>query len=166
MLRERGATVSTAESVTGGLLASRIVSVAGASDSFREGCITYSDESKTARLGVSSGSIERHGAVSGEVCIEMAEGVRMRAGTDFGLSTTGIAGPAGGRPGKPVGLCFVGLSTRAALYCKRVLLTGDRETIRGRTSSIALNLLRLELCGDLAGLETYRIHADRRRFEE
>jgi nicotinamide-nucleotide amidase len=156
MLREGGATVSTAESVTGGLLASRIVAVPGASFAFHEGFVTYSNESKISRLGVASSSIERFGAVSSLVCVEMAQGARERAGTDFGLSTTGIAGPEGATLAKPRGLCFVGLSTPSGAYCQKALLAGDRTTVRGRASSLALNLLRLELGGYRDDLEPHR----------
>ena len=140
-----GATLATAESVTGGLLASRIIGVPGASDIFLEGFITYSNEAKIERLCVSSSSIEARGAVSEEVCVQMAEGARERAGSDIALSTTGIAGPGGATVAKPAGCCFIGLATARASYCTSVLLGGDRETVRGRAASIAIDLLRLEL---------------------
>ena len=158
-LRERRSTLSTAESVTGGLIASRIVSIPGASEFFHEGFVTYSDSSKIARLGVSPRTLERHGAVSETVCVEMAEGVRERSGSDIGLSTTGIAGPDGATTGKPVGLCFIGLSVRGAIYCARRVLAGDRNMIRSRAGSIALDLLRLELLGEREALGSFKIPA-------
>ena len=156
-LRNRGSTLSTAESVTGGLIASRIVSIPGASEFFLEGFVTYSDSSKIARLGVSPSTLERHGAVSEATCVEMAEGMRERAGSDIGLSTTGIAGPDGATEEKPVGLCFIGLSSRGATYCMRKVLAGDRNTIRSRAASIALDLLRLELRGEREALDPFEI---------
>jgi nicotinamide-nucleotide amidase len=146
-LVEKGAKLATAESVTGGLLASRIIGVPGASDAFLEGFITYSNEAKTERLGVSPASIEESGAVSADVCVQMAEGARARAGSDVALSTTGIAGPGGATEGKPVGYCFIGLATARASYCLKVLLGGGREAVRGRAASVAIDLLRLELEG-------------------
>lgn len=163
-LRERRSTLSTAESMTGGLIASRIVSVPGASEFFIEGFITYSNSSKTERLGVSPLTLERHGAVSEAVCVEMAEGVRKRAGSDFGISTTGIAGPDGATAGKPVGLCFIGLSTVDKVYCTRRVLAGDRNSIRARAGSIALDMLRLLLTGEDG--ELGRFETESRRSNE
>lgn len=166
-LRDRRSTLSTAESLTGGLIASRIVSIPGASEFFLEGFVTYSDSSKIARLGVSPRTLERHGAVSEAVCVEMAEGVRERTGSDIGLSTTGIAGPDGATAGKPVGLCFIGLSARGATYCARRVLAGDRNTIRSRAGFIALDLLRLKLRGEREPLGPYEITArDEGRLDE
>ena len=145
LLRKSGSTLSTAESVTGGLVASRVVGVPGASETFLEGFITYSNGAKVERLGVSAETIGRHGAVSGEVCVEMAGGARDRTGSDFGISTTGIAGPEGGTEEKPVGLCYMGLSAGSRVYCKRRVLAGDRNTIRSRAASIAIDMLRLML---------------------
>lgn len=158
-LMGRGSTLSTAESVTGGLIASRIVDVPGASEFFLEGFVTYSNASKIARLGVSPGTLENHGAVSKAVCVEMAEGVRERTESDIGLSTTGIAGPGGATPEKPVGLCFIGLAVRDTSYCVRKMLAGDRNTIRSRTASIALDLLRLELRGEREVLLPFEVPA-------
>jgi len=158
-LRDRRSTISTAESVTGGLIASRIVSIPGASEFFLEGFVTYSDSSKISRLGVSARTLERRGAVSEEVCVEMAVGVRERTGADIGLSTTGIAGPGGATAEKPVGLCFMGLSVRGTTYCMRRELAGDRNTIRSRAGSIALDLLRLELRGERGALGPFDVPA-------
>ncbi len=160
-LRKSRSTLSTAESVTGGLVASRIVSVPGASESFLEGFITYSNVAKVERVGVSPGTIERHGAVSEEVCVEMAEGVRGRTGSDFGIATTGIAGPEGGSAEKPVGLCYMGLSAGSAVYCTRRILVGNRNTIRSRAASIVLDMLRLLLEGEKEALGPYEVAGGR-----
>ncbi len=156
LLSGAGATLSTAESVTGGLLASRIVSVPGASEVFIEGFVTYSNDAKVERLGVSRSSIETSGAVSEEVCVQMADGARARAGTDFGLSTTGVAGPGGATEAKPIGLCYICLATPRAKYCMKSTLGGGRETVRGRAAAIAIDLLRLELQGHRDRLDPLR----------
>lgn len=155
LLKREEKTLSTAESVTGGLLAATIVSVPGASESYLEGFTTYSDGSKVDRLGVDAGVIETAGAVSREVCLQMADGARRVAGSDFAVSTTGIAGPAGGSPDKPVGLCFVGLAAPDLLYCRKLLVGGGRERIRLRVTHAALDQLRLLLCGCSDRLEPF-----------
>src|SRR5439155_13842365 len=104
-------TIAVAESCTGGLIANRITNVSGSSEFFINCLVTYSNESKVRLLGVREETLKAHGAVSEEVCREMAEGARTRSGTDFALSTTGIAGPTGGTTEKPVGLVYVGLAT-------------------------------------------------------
>lgn len=145
MLAAAGKTVAVAESCTGGLIANRITNVSGASEVFVNGCVTYSNESKTRLLGVREETITQHGAVSEEVAREMAEGVRARAGTHFGISTTGIAGPTGGTPDKPVGLVYIGLATPACTEVRRHILLFDRETFKFFASQIALDLVRREL---------------------
>lgn len=147
LLLDAGKTVATAESLTGGLLASAIVSVGGASGAFREGIVAYGNESKIERLGVARGTIESHGAVSLETCVAMARGERLRAGADFALATTGIAGPAGAVPGKPVGLCYVGCAAPGGTFARKFQFPGDRETIRSLAAYHALDLLRLSLIG-------------------
>lgn len=147
-LVECGRTLAVAESLTGGMLASAIVSVSGASATFLEGFVTYRNESKIARLGVAPQTLERHGAVSLETCVEMARGARERAGADYALSTTGIAGPTGATPAKPVGLCFVGCAGPEGAYARRLLVFGDREMVRLRAAYFAIDLLRLALAGD------------------
>ncbi|HUV37597.1 MAG TPA: CinA family nicotinamide mononucleotide deamidase-related protein [Patescibacteria group bacterium] len=144
---ERRKCLTTAESVTGGLLASTVVSVPGASDVLIEGFVTYSDASKIERLGVDAALVRRYGAVSEEVCVAMARGARERSGADFALSTTGIAGPGGGTAEKPVGLCYAGLAVPGAAFCRRFRLAGTREMVRQRTAYRALDLLRLHLIG-------------------
>ena len=140
-----GFTLATAESCTGGLVAERLTDVPGSSSYFMEGVVTYSNEAKTRLLGVPAELIEEHGAVSAEVAEAMAEGVKRRAGVDFGLSVTGVAGPGGGTEEKPVGLVYVALADDAHTEHKRLLLPGDRHLIRTRASQFALDLLRRRL---------------------
>src|SRR5918911_301929 len=129
-LAVNGFTLAVAESCTGGLVAHRLTEVPGSSNYFMEGVVTYSNESKTRLLGVPADLIERHGAVSAEVAEAMAEGIKARASTDFGLAVTGIAGPGGGTPEKPVGLVYVALSDDAHTEHRRLMLPGDRHLIR------------------------------------
>jgi competence/damage-inducible protein CinA-like protein len=145
MLTAARQTVAVAESCTGGLVANRITNVSGSSEVFINGCVTYSNESKTRLLGVREETIARHGAVSEEVAREMAEGVRTRAGTHFGISTTGIAGPTGGTPEKPVGLVYIGLATPERTEIRRHMLVFDRETFKFFASQNALDTVRREL---------------------
>ncbi|HEX6626080.1 MAG TPA: competence/damage-inducible protein A [Pyrinomonadaceae bacterium] len=140
-----GFTLATAESCTGGLVAERLTEIPGSSHYFMEGVVTYSNESKTRLLGVPAELIEAHGAVSAEVAEAMAEGVKRRAGVDFGLSVTGIAGPGGGTETKPVGLVYIALADDAHTEHRRLMLPGDRHLIRWRSSQAALDLLRRRL---------------------
>ncbi|HVF55160.1 MAG TPA: competence/damage-inducible protein A [Pyrinomonadaceae bacterium] len=140
-----GFTISVAESCTGGLIAQRLTEVPGSSSYFMQGVVTYSNESKARLLGVAPELIEEHGAVSAQVAEAMAEGARFRAGTDFGLSVTGIAGPGGGSEEKPVGLVYIALSDDAHTEHRRLMLPGDRQLIRWRASQAALDLLRRRL---------------------
>lgn len=145
-LLANGQTLSVAESCTGGLLASAFVDQSGSSGYFTEGAITYSNEAKMRRLGVSEKTLREHGAVSEACAREMAEGIRRAAQTDFALSTTGIAGPDGGTPEKPVGLVYVALATKETTLVKELQLWGDRARIRHLTVLHALDLLRKYLC--------------------
>ncbi|HKS29583.1 MAG TPA: competence/damage-inducible protein A [Pyrinomonadaceae bacterium] len=140
-----GFTLAVAESCTGGLISQRLTDVPGSSVYFMESVVTYSNEAKTRLLGVDEELIGRHGAVSAEVAEAMAEGVRRRAGTDFGLSVTGIAGPGGGSEEKPVGLVYIALSDDAHTEHRKLQLPGDRHLIRWRASQGALDLLRRRL---------------------
>ena len=140
-----GFTLATAESCTGGLVAERLTEVPGSSAYFMEGVVTYSNEAKTRLLGVPAELIEAHGAVSAEVAEAMAEGVKRRAGVDFGLSVTGVAGPGGGTDAKPVGLVYIALADDAHTEHRRLMLPGDRHLIRWRSSQAALDLLRRRL---------------------
>jgi nicotinamide-nucleotide amidase len=140
-----GYTLSVAESCTGGLLAQRLTDVPGSSKYFIEGAITYSNDAKTRTLGVEPILLLEHGAVSAPVAEAMAEGIRKRAGTDFGLAITGIAGPGGGTEEKPVGTVFIALSSDLGTEHRRLKLPGDRHLIRWRASQAALDLLRRKL---------------------
>jgi len=137
--------LAVAESCTGGLIAERLTSVPGASKFFVEGVVTYSNDAKIRTLGVEPILLLEHGAVSAEVAEAMAEGVRERAGTDFGLSVTGIAGPDGGSEEKPVGLVYIALADDAHTEHRKLMIPGDRHLIRWRTSQAALDLLRRRL---------------------
>lgn len=140
-----GFTLAVAESCTGGLIATRVTEVPGSSVYFKEGVVAYSNEAKVRLLGVPSDLIAEYGAVSAPVAEAMAEGVRLRAATDFGLSVTGIAGPSGGSEDKPVGLVYIALSDDAHTEHRKLLLPGDRQLIRWRASQAALDLLRRRL---------------------
>lgn len=147
LLRERGATLSTAESCTGGLIAGAITNVAGSSDYFKEGFVTYANEAKTELLGVDAALIERVGAVSPQVAAAMAEGARRRAGTDWAVSVTGIAGPGGGTEAKPVGLVYMGLASADRTVVAEHRFLGDRDNVRRQTVLTALDLTRRGLLG-------------------
>ena len=140
-----GFTLAVAESCTGGLVSQRLTEVPGSSVYFMEGVVTYSNDAKTRSLGVDSELIRKHGAVSAEVAEAMAEGVRRRADTDFGIAVTGIAGPGGGSEEKPVGLVYIALSDDAHTEHRKLVLPGDRHLIRWRASQAALDLLRRRL---------------------
>jgi nicotinamide-nucleotide amidase len=140
-----GFKLSVAESCTGGLISQRLTEVPGSSVYFMEGVVTYSNDAKTRSLGVDAELIESRGAVSAEVAEAMAEGVRHRADTDFGLAVTGIAGPGGGSEEKPVGLVYIALSDDAHTEHRKLMLPGDRHLIRWRASQAALDLLRRRL---------------------
>src|ERR1041384_2064685 len=144
-LAVNGFTLAVAESCTGGLIAERLTEVPGSSNYFREGVVTYSNEAKVRLLGVPSDLIGEYGAGSAPVAEAMAEGVRARAETDFGLAVTGIAGPGGGTEDKPVGLVYVALADDAHTEHRKLLLPGDRQLIRWRASQAALDLLRRRL---------------------
>ena len=145
LLTDRGLTLSVAESCTGGLITDRLTDVPGSSVFLERGVVTYSNASKVELLGVPASIIEKHGAVSEEVAILMAEGVRRLADTDIGLSTTGIAGPAGGTEEKPAGTVFVALSAGEGATCRRFLFRWDRRRIKEMSSQVALNMLRRSL---------------------
>lgn len=136
-------TLAVAESCTGGLLGAALTDVPGASGCFLEGVTPYHNEAKIRLLGVPQDIIERHGAVSEEVAAAMAEGARARSGADFALSTTGIAGPSGGTPEKPVGLVWIAASSAERTVTRKLNLRGDRATVRDRAVKHALNLLRI-----------------------
>lgn len=145
LLKDRGETVSVAESCTGGLIAMRLTELSGSSAYFIDGAVTYSNESKVRDLGVAEALILDHGAVSAEVAEAMAEGVRRRSQTDHSISVTGIAGPEGGSQEKPVGTVFVGYSSIHGTRSMKFTFPGDRELIRWRSSQAALDCLRRRL---------------------
>lgn len=138
-------TISTAESCTGGLLASTIINVPSASSVFLNGVICYSNESKIYELDVFKEDLEKYGAVSEQVAIQMAEGIRKKSNTTIGISTTGIAGPTGGTEEKPVGLVYIAISMEGKeTICRKLMLKGNRQKIREKTVNICFtNLLRL-----------------------
>ena len=140
--RELGLTLATAESCTGGLVAARLTSVPGSSDVFRGAVVAYTDDLKLDELGVSSKLLDRQGAVSAEVSEAMAAGARRRLGADVAVSVTGIAGPGGGTPEKPVGLVYLHAEGPDGSRALRLDLPGDRETVRGRATVAALHLVR------------------------
>ncbi len=142
LCRQRGLTLGTAESCTGGLVAGRLTSVPGSSDVFRGGVVAYENGVKEALLGVPPELLEAHGAVSAEVARAMAHGARERLGADVAVSVTGIAGPGGGTPAKPVGLVLFHVAGPMGERALRFELPGDREWIRARSAVAALHLVR------------------------
>jgi nicotinamide-nucleotide amidase len=143
LLRQKGATLATAESCTGGLLANRLTNVPGASAVFLEGFVTYSNASKTALLGVPSELIATHGAVSEEVVRAMAEGALSKSGATFALATTGIAGPDGGTPEKPVGTVWLALARDGGeTEVWKETRPSDRLTFKQVVTQSALDRLR------------------------
>jgi nicotinamide-nucleotide amidase len=145
LLRASGATLATAESCTGGLLAGRLTEVPGSSDYFIEGVVSYANEAKIDLLGVPRELIETHGAVSEPVAEAMARGIRERAGTTFGIGITGIAGPGGGSEEKPVGLVYIALADANESKARRLVFPGDRLFIRTLAVNAALDLVRRRL---------------------
>lgn len=145
LLIKKHLTVSTAESCTGGLLAAALINYPGISSCYMEGAITYSNEAKVKRLNVNINTLEQYGAVSDETAREMAYGIAKSAGTDIGISTTGIAGPGGGTVEKPIGLVYIGLYINSKIITKKLNLSGTRQSIRKETVNIALNLLKQQL---------------------
>lgn len=140
-LKNRNYTITTAESCTGGLLAGRILNVSGASAVYNEGHITYSNEAKERLLGVSHDTLEQYGAVSKQTAAEMAIGAARVANANVGLSTTGIAGPGGGTPEKPVGLVYVGCCINGEVTVEECYFTGNREENRNAAVETVLQLL-------------------------
>lgn len=144
-LRIRKQTIALAESCTGGMIASRLISIPGASDPVKAGLITYADAAKTEFLGVRPEVILANGAVSEPVAAAMAEGARIRVGCDYGLSVTGIAGPGGATKTKPIGLTYVGLASKNGTQVREFRFAGDRDENRRRSAHAALVMLWQEL---------------------
>ena len=142
VLRESRNTIAVAESCTAGMLGMHITRVPGSSDYFMGGVQCYSDAAKTELCGVPADLIQAHGAVSAEVAEALAIGVRKALHASIGLSITGIAGPGGGSPEKPVGLVYIGLSDGADTLNRHRIMPGDRESIRERSTYLALSWLR------------------------
>ena len=147
LLRERQLTIAVAESCTGGLLGSRLTDVPGSSDYVERGFICYSNRAKIELVGVSEDAIREHGAVSEPVARAMAEGAAARAGTRVGLGVTGIAGPGGGTPEKPVGTVAIAVVVDGRAMVRTLRLFGSREMIKFQAAQAAMNMLRLELTG-------------------
>jgi nicotinamide-nucleotide amidase len=142
LARGRGLTIAAAESCTGGLVSARLTSVPGSSEAFVGGLVAYDDRLKLDGLGVPADLLERHGAVSAETAAAMASGARRALGADIGVSVTGVAGPGGGTPEKPVGLVFIHAETPAASRGVELHLPGNRDAVRRRAAASALHLLR------------------------
>jgi nicotinamide-nucleotide amidase len=151
LLRARGWTIATAESCTGGLLAARLTDLAGSSDYVAGGLVVYANYAKVALAGVEAALIERVGAVSVEVAEALADGARARLAADVGVGITGVAGPGGGTPDKPVGLvCFSVAAPDGARLTRSMNLPGGRADIRDRSTTVALHLVRRLLTGESA----------------
>ncbi len=141
-LLENNMKIATAESCTGGMIASKITSVEGASACFDCGVVTYSNEQKHRLLGVREETLTKYGAVSEEVALEMCKGVRDLAKADFGISITGIAGPDGGTPEKPVGTVWIGICGAEVHKAFKFLFSGDRNMVRQQTAITAIEMVR------------------------
>lgn len=142
-LLQHGATVTTAESCTGGWIAKVLTDIAGSSQWFERGFVTYSNEAKQLLVGVNDESLARYGAVSEQVVREMAEGALREAQADYALSVSGIAGPDGGSPEKPVGTVWFGFAAAGKeTLAQRQLFTGDREAVRRQATACALLILQ------------------------
>ena len=145
LFREKGITLSLVESCTGGFVAKRITDIPGSSDYFLEGAVTYSNTAKIRLLGVSPQILDEKGAVSSEAAMAMARGMRKQSGSDIALAVTGIAGPAGATPEKPVGTVFIALATSSGCQTKMYRFAGTRGEIRTVATFMALNWLRRHL---------------------
>jgi len=144
VLREKKATIAIAESCTGGLISHRITNISGSSEYFERGVVAYSNKAKIDYLGVSEEILNSCGAVSSETAMAMAYGIRKAAYTTFGLAVTGIAGPGGGTPEKPVGLVFIALAGPKGIEVTGSRFDGERVTIKVKTAEAALTWLLSE----------------------
>ena len=145
LLRARELSISTAESCTGGYVAHRLTTVIGATSYFKGGIVSYLEEVKKKQVGVKAATLKKHGAVSKQTAIEMANGVRIKLGSDIGLSTTGIAGPGGGEPEKPIGTIWIAVATEKETFTKKLQLSHDRKLNIEYTAVYLFNLLRQTL---------------------
>lgn len=140
-LKGRGLTLALAESCTGGLLSSAVTDVPGSSGYFLGSVVAYSNEVKESALGVKAATIRKHGAVSRETAVEMARGVRKALGADISAAITGIAGPGGGSPEKPVGLVYIAVSKGRSSEARRFVFKGGRKSIKKQSARAALSFL-------------------------
>lgn len=145
VLRKKGVTIATAESCTGGEIARLITSVPGSSGYYKGSVVSYANEVKTNVLGVNAADIEREGAVSETVVLQMAEGVKKLMNTDYAVSTSGVAGPDGGTPGKPVGTVWIGIATPAKTYARKYVFSFTRERNIAKAAAKALELVMMEV---------------------
>lgn len=141
LLLQHGLWLAAAESCTGGLIGHLITNVAGSSTYYLGGVTAYANEAKVRLLGVSPHTLEQNGAVSEETVIEMARGIRKAMGADIGISVSGIAGPTGGTPDKPVGTVWIGLSSTRGEYARHFLWKGDRLAVKEQSAQAALKML-------------------------
>jgi nicotinamide-nucleotide amidase len=147
LLRQKGLTLGIVESATGGLISHRITNIAGSSDYYRGSVTAYSNEVKVRVVGVKEATLNQYGAVSAEVAQEMAGGARKILNTDICLTDTGIAGPGGAEPEKPVGLFYIGLSHKGGTYSREHNFNGNREQNKQSAAEAALNWLKEDLVG-------------------
>ena len=145
LLKKKKLTIAAAESCTGGLITSKLTDIAGSSDYVMDAIVAYSNEAKRRLLGVKAETIKKYGAVSKQTAIEMARGIRKRSKTDIGISVTGIAGPSGARPGKPVGLVWIGYSDKKTAFAKDFIFTKDRLRNKDIMAKMALEIVRKQL---------------------
>lgn len=145
LLKKRGETLAIAESCTGGLIAHKITGVPGSSAYFKEGVVTYSNESKLRLLGVKKETLKKFGAVSRQTAEEMAKGILKRSGSDWGISVTGIAGPSGGTKEKPVGLVWLAVAHKKQLFSAKKFFYGERAEIKEKSALYALDFLRRKI---------------------
>ena len=145
LLKQKKKTISTAESCTGGFISHLLTSIPGSSEYYTGGVVAYAYEAKEELLGVQHSSLVQHGAVSECVAKEMAEGVRKRLGTDYAVAVTGIAGPGGGLPNKPVGTTWIAIASEKGAKAKLFRFGNDRARNIRRAATSTLNMLRLEL---------------------
>jgi nicotinamide-nucleotide amidase len=150
LLKAKNACLAVAESCTGGLIAARITDIAGSSEWFERGLVTYSNRAKQELLGVAPAILEQHGAVSRECAEAMARGLLVMTPADWGVAVTGIAGPGGGTPEKPVGTVWIAVDLLGEPESKRFSLIGGRDEIRRRAAQAALAMVRRVLTGERA----------------
>jgi len=147
LLRKQGKTISVAESCTGGFISHRITNVPGSSNYYDCSVIAYSNQSKITIIHVSPETLKKFGAVSRRTAIEMAQGIKQVSRSDLGLAVTGIAGPGGGTPKKPVGLVYICLASDKSVVCEEFKFKGSRKEIKFQASEAALEMVKKHLMG-------------------